>query len=576
MTMTYPELAELIFPDAKPIEYWFQKYPPRNNVNFVTRLAPSPTWFIHTWAIYMSLINHKLAKQSGWVFLLRIEDTDQKRFVEWATDLIINWLEEFWFEIKEWPKQWWEYWPYFQSQRKEIYHSFAKYLIAQWKAYPCWMTEEELDKIRQEQLKTKKVPWIYWNYSKWRNKTPDEYAEQLKKDNENFVIRFRSHWEIWKRIVFDDLNRWKISMLDNYNDNILIKKNRGLPTYHLAHVVDDTLMRMTHVIRWEERLTSVPWHLQLFDAFDIKPPIYCHLPSILKMENWKKRKLSKRKDPEAWIQYLFVQWYTTNAIIDYLLTLVDSKYEEWYLENIEWKLDNTKEITWHYHDWFKIKLEDLSSSWSLFDMTKLTRWNNKYLSKLTNEDLYNQALVWAKKYANTELDQWHWFILELLTKNPDLAKKWISIERFWPKDPKRFNTFFDIKDQIDFLYDDIWLSKLEKNYKEAKQKNETFIPNCITNELAWKFLDIYRQKLDLNVDQLTWFDQLKQIWFELWFARNNKEFKSGNFIWKIWDLAMFMRIMICWSKKTPDLFEVMKVLWKDKVFERLSKYEKFL
>ncbi len=238
---------------------------------------------------------------------------------------------------------------------------------------------------------------------------------------------------------------------------------------------------------------------------------------------------------------------------------------------MEWKLDNTKKITDPYHDWFEIVLENLSSSGCLFDTTKLTRWNNKYLSKLTNEDLYEQAITWAKKYQKKAF-------LKLLTDDVKLAKKWIAMERHTEQDPKRINTFNDIENQIDFLYDDIWEQKLN-NLKTEKNnsvetdisvwQNNSILPECLTEELISRFVDTYEQKLDLSMDKQLWFDQFKEIWSELWFAKNNKEFKSGDFIGKVWDLAMFLRIMLCGSKQTPDLYAVMWVLGKEKVIERL-------
>lgn len=549
-------LSDLIFPDAKPISHWFEKYPVRPEGQFTTRLAPSPTGFMHTWAIYMSVINHKLAKQSGWNFLLRIEDTDQKRFVEWATDLIVSGLNEFGLEITEWPLQGGGYGPYFQSERKEIYHSFAKHLLSEGKAYPCWMTAEELTKIRDEQMKTKKVPWIYGNYSKWRNASVEEYMEQYQADSENCVIRFRSHGEVRQKVLFEDINRWKINMTDNYNDSVLIKKWRGLPTYHLAHIVDDSLMRMTHILRWEEWLTSVPFHLQLFAAFDLPVPTYCHLPSILKTEDGKKRKLSKRKDPEAGVQYLFEQGFPAAAIIDYLIALVDSSYEDRYNENIEGELVNSKEITDSYHDGFVIDLEKISSSWSLFDLQKLTWWSNKYLSKLTNKDLYDQVLSWAKRYKKEST-------VSLLIRDEALAKAALSMERHSEQDPKRFSTFMDIEAQVDFFYDEIWQERLSVLPKEE-------YPECMTQEVINKFVAIYIENLDFNLSKEEWFAQLKEIGARLWFAMNNKEFKEGGFIGKVGELAMFLRMQICGAKRTPDLCNVMQVLGNDRVVARLG------
>jgi len=548
---TYSELAELIFPDAQPISYRFEKYPKRTQW-IVTRMAPSPTWSIHTWAIYTSLVNQRFAEQSDWIFLLRIEDTDQKREVIWAQQLILDSMKTFGLTIHEWPigqdgNDVWAYWPYTQSQRKDIYHSFAKHLIAEWKAYPCRMTADTLDSIREQQMNTKKVPWIYGNYSQWRNKSVEEYKSQYQKDP-HCVIRFRSHGDVTKKIVFDDINRGAIHMTDNYNDNILIKQQDWLPTYHLAHIVDDTLMWTTHVIRWEERLTSVPWHLQLFGAFDLQAPTYCHLPSILTSENGKKRKLAKRKDPEANVAYLFEQWFAPQAIINYLMAIVDSRYEEWYTTHVE---------TWNtpYHDAYKqytLELTAMSSAWALFDLKKLTRRNNKYLSLLSHEELYTQACQWALAYDTKA----H----ETLTRDASLALQALSMERLTDQDPKRFHVLNDIASQIEFFYDDI---------REKTKKNRPDIPESIDSQLIEKFADLYTLELDLSMDKQQWFDQLKTLGQALWFAANNKEFKEWDFRGKIWDIAMFLRIQLANSTQTPDLYSMMQVLGKEKVLQRI-------
>ncbi len=545
--VTRKEIADYIFPEVKEtIEDLEKKYPLRQNP-ICSRFAPSPTGFLHIGGIYAALVEQRFAKQVGGTFFLRIEDTDQKREIPGAVNLIIDWLKFFGIEIDEWPI-WpnnvdkWNYWPYTQSQRKNIYQIFAKILIEKWLAYPCWMSEEELNNIRTQQTALKVTPGIYGNYSLWRNKNPDAILQKLKSDS-NFVLRFRSHWDLNQRCIFDDLIKGKINMIDNYNDIVLIKSD-GLPTYHLAHIADDYLMRTSHVIRGEERLTSVPLHIQLFNAFNISHPIYCHVAPLLKLdEEGNKRKLSKRKDAEADIAYFFESWYAPEGIIDYLLTIVDSSYEE------RQKANPNK----NYLD-FEIKIEHMNTSWALFDLVKLQSMNNAYLSKISTEELYNQSLVWAKKYRP--------YLADLMQENTDYTKAALNIERHTEKDPKRFTTFQDIEDQILFFYD---------KEREKLFSNKPALPEMCTIERMNWFIQEYKNNINLDMSLEDWFNQLKEIGKRHGFAWNNAEFKEWWYVGKVGDLAMFMRIQLCCATKTPDLYSVMKVLGKERVIERFGR-----
>lgn len=333
-----------------------------------------------------------------------------------------------------------DYGPYIQSKRKYLYEVFVKELIAQGKAYPCWMTEAEMNAIREQQMKTKVTPGIYGNYSIWRNRSPEEIIEKMRSEEsseenkKNYIIRFRSHGDTTKRIVFEDVIRGKMNMTDNYNDVVLIKSD-GLPTYHMAHIVDDHLMRVSHVIRAEERLMSVPLHLQLFEACGLTPPKYCHVAQLLKLEDGKKRKLSKRKDPEANVDFFFERGVPTHGIVDYILTMVDPFFEEWQKANPD------KD----YHD-YTIVLEKMSKSGGLFDIVKVESVSNAYLSRISTDQLYEETLLWAKKYKPE--------LATLLTSDVDYVKAAMNIERHTPKDPKRFTTFMDVDSQIRFFFDE--------------------------------------------------------------------------------------------------------------------------
>lgn len=546
--MNRSDIAELIFPDVKEtIADLEKKFPPRVNP-ICSRFAPSPTGFLHIGGVYASFVEWKFAKQHKGTFFLRIEDTDQKREVEWAVDLIIDGLKFFGIQIDEGPigdhnADVGNYGPYTQSQRKDIYHVFAKHLLQNWLAYPCRMTEAELETIREQQTKTKVTPGIYGNYSVWRNKTPDEIAAQIQADP-NFVIRFRSPADLTKRVAFEDVIKGKIEMIDNYNDIVLIKSD-GLPTYHLAHIADDHLMRVSHVIRGEERLTSVPLHIQLFNAFELPVPKYCHPASLLKFdEEGNKRKLSKRKDPEADIAYFFEHGYAPQGIIEYLINLADPRFEDRQKANPDRS----------YLD-FDIVLENMSKSGALFDLVKLQSVNNGYLSRISTQQLYEESLTWAKKYQPD--------LATLMMSDSAYTQSALNIERHTPKDPKRFSTFSDVDTQLRFFYDS------EREEMRKIHTLSTFNFQFSTADLK-NFVAEYIQVLDLKMSVEDRFNQLKEVGKKYGFAGNNAEFKEWWYIGKIWDLAMFLRIQLCCATQTPDLYSVMQVMGKERVIKRLQ------
>lgn len=549
----WKDLADLMFPDIhETIADLQEKYPPRENL-ICSRFAPSPTGFLHIGWIFASFAAWRFVKQNNWIFLLRIEDTDQKRQVDWAVESLLDSMKTFWITINEWNIwiDWsdvWNYWPYTQSARKWLYHVFAKELVSMWLAYPCWMSTEEIENIREQQTKSKIVPWIYGNYSIYRNKSVDELLEKIKLDS-NYIIRFRSHGDTQRKIIFEDILKWKVNMWDNYNDIVLIKSD-GLPTYHLAHIVDDHLMRVSHVIRAEEWLTSVPLHLQLFDAFKLQAPKYCHLAQLLKLdqETGKKRKLSKRHDPEADVKYFFENGYAVQGILDYLYTIMDSSFEEWQRANPDKTFLDREFI-----------LENMGKSWSLFDLVKMESVNNEYLSRISTEQLFNESLEWAKKY---KLE-----LANLMEQNIEYTKAALNIERHTEKDPKRFSTFKDVDAQLRFFFD--------SEYKKLIQNSEFKIQNFgFDVDNLSKFMYEYLWVLDLDFTVEEWFAQLKEIGKKYGFASNNAEFKEWWYVGKIWDLAMIIRVGLCASKKTPDLFSVMKVMGKERIESRSKEFVK--
>lgn len=557
----WKNLSNFMFPEInETISDLEKQYPIRENP-ICSRFAPSPTGFLHIWWIFASFAAWRFVKQNNWIFVLRIEDTDQKREVAWAVESLLDSMRTFWISIDEWNigtngNDVWNYWPYTQSHRKRLYHTFVKELISKWLAYPCWMTTDEIDSIREQQTKSKIMPWIYGNYSIYRNKSVEELMEKMKADK-NYIIRFRSHGDTQKKVIFDDILKWKVNMWDNYNDIVLIKSD-GLPTYHLAHIVDDYLMRVSNVIRAEEWLTSVPLHLQLFEAFWLPSPKYCHLAQLLKLdeETGKKRKLSKRHDPEADVKYFFENGYAVHGILDYLYTIMDSSFEEWQKVNPD-KTFLDREFV----------IDNMGKSWSLFDLVKMESVNNDYLSRISTEQLFDESLEWAKKF-NPKL-------AELMNLDVEYTKSALNIERHTEKDPKRFSTFKDVDNQLSFFFD----SKYDELIKDVKLKIKNWDENFqkiseLDMSVVSKFIDEYVSVLDFNMTLEDWFNQLKEVWKKYGFAWNNAEFKEWSYIWRVWDLAMILRVGLCASMKTPDLFSVMKVMGKERVEKRLKEFVK--
>lgn len=536
-------LSDLLLPHIdKNISYYQSLYKPRNS-NFVSRFAPSPTWYMHIWWLYQVLIAEKFVHQNGWVFFLRLEDTDKKREIIWAFEKVLLAFKKFWIDYDEWPideiNEKWLYWPYIQSNREEIYQTFVKHLIQIGLAYPCFMSQEEIEEIRSFQQKNKLVPWIYSEFSKYRNASLIEIKEKLS-NNIPFVIRFRSPWILNNRVLVEDVVRWKVETNDNFIDIVLLK-SIWMPTYHLAHIVDDYLMWTTHVVRADERFASLPLHIQLFNAFGFKPPVYVHTSPLLKIEWNSKRKLSKRKDPEADLEYYYKDWYPVFSIIDYLYTIIDSFYEDWKKDN-KWK---------NFND-YKIDLWRLSISWALLNIEKLKFLSNEYLSSLSTQELYEQWLEWAKEYDVQ--------LYNLMLQYPDYTLQALNIERHIDNDPKRFTLYTDFRPQLELFYDETYLN----NIKWLK------LPDFATKDFLIKLFKFYEANYTSSLDKVQWFDLMKQFATNNNFALNNQEYKSWNYLWKVWDVAMVLRLVLLWSKVTPDLWESMIVLWKDKIIQRFN------
>ena len=547
--MDYKDLANLIFPEAKDISYYEEKYPERNLKEgaIVTRIAPSPTGFVHIGGLYQGLIAKKLAKQTEGVFFVRIEDTDQKRQVENGTLEIITSLNNFGFEPDEGMINETEfkgnYGPYKQSLRKEIYQAYAKYLIEQGKAYPCFCSQEELEEIRQKQEVAKIRPGYYGVWAKCRNLTVEEMAEKIKA-GEKYIIRFKSPGREDRKIKHHDIIKGNVDFPENDQDIVIIKAD-GLPTYHFAHAIDDHLMRTTHVIRGDEWLSSVPLHLQLFHELGFKAPKYAHIAPIMKNDNGNKRKLSKRKDPEAAVSYYVELGIPKEAVNEYLLNIANSNFENWRRANKEASIDE-----------FELQLNKMSVSGALFDMVKLLDVGKTVISKFTAEEVYNQSLEWAEVYDKK--------LAEILKKDKEYALKVFGIERGNKKPRKDIAKWSDVRENIEYMYDEMFDSKKQNyEYQVISEK-----------ENIEKILKLYIEKYyDDNDDKQTWFDKIKELSGEMGYAKEVKEFKEnpGKYKAHVGDVSTVLRVALTARTNTPDMYEIMKILGKDRIRARFEK-----
>ena len=538
--MDYKDLANLIFPDAKPISYYEEKYKPRNLPEgaIVTRFAPSPTGFVHIGGLYQALVALMAAKKTGGVFFLRVEDTDQKREVENGVTGIVNSLKDFDMEPDEGmisdTEEKGEYGPYKQSLRKDIYQSFAKYMIEMGKAYPCFCTPEEVEEIRQKQENAKIRPGYYGVWAKCRTLTVEEMAEKIK-NGESYIIRFKSPGREDRKIKHKDIIKGNVEFPENDQDIVIIKAD-GLPTYHFAHVVDDYLMRTTHVIRSDEWLSSVPLHLQLFQEMGFRAPKYAHISPIMKNDNGNKRKLSKRKDPEAAVSYYKEEGIPPQAVKEYLLNIANSTFENWRRANPDKSIEE-----------FDFQLNKMSVSGALFDMVKLLDIGKTVISKMSAEEVYEKALKWAEEYSPE--------LLEML-KDKEYSLKVLGIERGNQKPRKDISKWSEVKENIDYMY------------VEPKE----FDFDKIQGEDAKKVIEEYLKVYDENDDKDTWFNKIKDTAEKCGYAREVKEFKQNPEKWPghVGDVSTVLRVAITGRRNTPDLYEIMKVLGKDEVVARLQ------
>ena len=546
--MSNKELADLIFPNiTKTPEDYEKMYPERDlgEGAKVVRFAPSPTGFMHIGNMMSATINYVLAKSSGGIFFLRNEDTDQARSVEGAVEFIHHVLSHY--EI--YPNEYefngqivGNYGPYIQSERMEIYHTFIKYLISIGRAYPCFLTSDELNEIREYQSKSKKRIGIYGRYAKFRDVSNEEKTERIKK-GEKFTIRFRSEGDFNKKFIFEDLTKGKIEMPENDIDVPIMKSENLLPTYHFAHVVDDHLMRTTHVVRGEEWMSSVPLHYDLFKAFGYKMPKYIHTSLILKKDGDTIRKISKRKDPEALMFYYEEKGYPVKAVIDAVLTIANSNFEEWRTNNPEKPFYE-----------FPFSPKKMSSSGALFDLDKLDNISKNYISKMSAEELYNEYLKWAEKYDE--------HIYTLISKYKKETITFLNIERETKKPRKDYENYISIFPKTWYLYDEEWNQELKYDFSKITDKEEIV-------KIMTEYLNNYYNEMDTEEE---WFNKIKELCEKMGYASNMKEYKANpeKFKGNVADFTTAIRVVLTTSSMTPNLYDIMKLLGKEKMIKRLN------
>lgn len=546
--MDYEALGELLFPDiTKTPDSFEELYPPRQLKEGarVTRFAPSPTGYLHIGGLFGALTDVMTARATGGVAYLRIEDTDKKREIDDGVSAIINGFDAFGVGFDEgvtgFGTEEGAYGPYTQSQRVEIYKTVAKSLVKQGLAYPCFCTADELTAMREKQETESTSIWGYFGkWAKCRNLTFDEIKAKIDAGMP-YVLRFRAPGKEDGKVVFEDIIRGKIEMPENIIDEVLLKSD-GVPTYHFAHICDDHFMRTTHVIRGEEWISSVPKHIALFKACGYKVPKYAHTPQVMKIdeEDGSKRKLSKRKDPEAAVSYFVEKGFPKESVLEYLVTLLNSNFEDWRRAN------PTADIFE-----FPFNLKKMSSSGCLFDLVKLTDVSKNVISVMKADEVYALVEKWAESYDK----QFH----ELLTKDSSYATEILNIDRENPKPRKDISQWSQVKDYVSYFYDEIYTP-------------DYTIPSNISAADAKAILNRYAEIYDENDDKDTWFAKIKDMCEPLGFTPNVKEFKKNPDAFKghVGDISTIIRIAVTSRTNTPDLYMIMKILGKDKVVERIN------
>ena len=540
---TQKKLAELLFPDITETPADIEARFPERNLKEgarVTRLAPSPTGFLHFGNLFTGTVAYRTAKVTDGIFFVRVEDTDQKRKVEGAIEVMLDGLKAFDVVADEGVvgenEEKGNYGPYYQSQRKPIYHVFAKSLVEKDLAYPCFCSAEDLDEIRAAQENEPNKG--YWGkYAKCRTLSFDEIEANIK-EGKTWTLRLKSPGDLTKKCYFDDMIKGKIEIPENVQDVVLLKSD-GIPTYHFAHAVDDHIMRTTHVIRGDEWMSSCPIHLQLFKCLGFKLPKFAHVSPIMKEENGNKRKLSKRKDPEAAVTFYVEQGYPKESVNEYIMTLMNSNFEDWRKTNKEAPLEA-----------FPFNLKKMSVSGALFDMVKLNDISKNVISLMPAKKVYDYTAAWAKEYDKE--------FYELLTRDEEYSVNILNIDREGPKPRKDIACFSEVKDYVSYFFNEIADLKME-------------LPENITSDMAKEILELYVEEYDGARDKDGWFGHIKEMCEKLGYTPNVKEYKKNPDAYKghVGDVSTVIRLAVTGRKNTPDLYAIMQILGENEVKSRL-------
>lgn len=546
--MDYKKLADLLYPNVdKTIEDYEKEYPERDlsDKAEVCRFAPSPTGRMHMGNLFASFIPETFAHQTNGIFILRIEDTDDKRAIENGTELILEDLKTYKYRIDEDPINGGKYGPYVQSKRKNIYAAFGKYLVSIGKAYPCFCMEEEISKLREIQSEKKDRIGYYGKYAKCRNLTYEEIEEKIK-NNIPWVLRLKSTGDFNKRIEFKDLIKGKIEIPENDIDHVLIKSD-GIPPYAFAHVVDDHLMRVTTVTRDDSYISSVPYHLEIWKSFGFKIPKYAHILPLNKKEGEIIRKLSKRKDPEAAVNFYNERGIPESAVKLYFATLLNSNFEEWYNQNPDKNIND-----------FTFTFDKMSKSGSLFDIEKLLNISKTYFSRLKATTLYDNTLEYLNIYDKD--------FYELLKGNKEYTINILNIERNILRPRKDIASYSDVKTQISYMFDELFsINDYDNIIKKDFYKIQV---------LEDYFNNVYNS----NDEKEVWFNKIKELCPKYNFSSDTKAFKENpnSYIGSIGDLCELVRVCITGRTMTPDLYEILKLLSKESINKRIELFKSYL
>lgn len=541
--MNYKELADLLYPDVNlTIEDLEKMYPKRNLPEGaeVLRFAPSPTGRMHMGNLFASFVPETFAHQSNGLFLLRIEDTDLKRTIDDGIKYIIDDFKEFNLIVDEDPIKGGNYGPYVQRERINIYHTVAKYLVSIGRAYPCFCSEEDLNNMRKEQEEKKDRIGYYGHYAKCRNLNLDEVKKHLENGDE-WTLRLKSLGDFNRRFIFNDLIKGNIELPENDIDQVLIKSD-GVPPYAFAHVCDDHFMRVTIVTRDDSYISSVPFHVELWDACGFEKPKFAHILPINKKEDGNIRKLSKRKDPEAAVSFYHEKGVPVEAIKLYFATLLNSNFEEWYLQNQD---KSYKE--------FNFTFDKMSTSGSLFDLEKLISISREYIKNLKAKEVFEGLDNWSKVYDkdfNTLINKYKEYTINIL-----------NIEREVERPRKDIESFSAVKREVGYMYDELFNIE-EKTFERKEFYSKELLEYYINN--------VY----DENDDKQTWFNKIKEMCPLFGFASETKDYKKNpeNYKGSVAQVCEVIRVAVTNRTNTPDLYEILKLLGKERIKERINNF----